>query len=61
MEEAESSGKKAEEVIASVWELFMHSRDHTEAWERPPQGVVHQSWSEGKDNLLCDGRQRFGH
>ena len=33
MEEAESSGEKAEkeEVIASVWELLMHSRDHREA------------------------------
>ena len=24
-------GKKAEEVIASVWELLIHSRDHREA------------------------------
>ena len=33
MEEAESSGEKTEkeEVIASVWELLMHSRDHREA------------------------------
>ena len=33
VEEAESSGEKAEkeEVIASVWELLMHSRDHREA------------------------------
>ena len=32
-EEAESSGTKVkeEEVIASVWELLMHSRDHREA------------------------------
>ena len=33
MEEAESSGEKEdkEEVIASVWELLMHSKDHREA------------------------------
>ena len=31
MEEDESSGKKAEEIISSVWELLMHSRDHREA------------------------------
>ena len=33
MEEAKSSGEKAEkeEIIASVWELLMHSRDHKEA------------------------------
>ena len=31
MEEAESSGEKVEEVIASVWELLMHFRDHREA------------------------------
>ena len=31
VEEAESLGEKAEEVISSVWELLMHSRDHREA------------------------------
>ena len=33
MEEAESSGEKAEkeEVVASIWKLLMHSRDHREA------------------------------
>lgn len=32
-EEAETSREKAqkEEIIASVWELLMHSRDHSEA------------------------------
>ena len=31
--EAKSSGEKVEkeEIIASVWELLMHSRDHREA------------------------------
>ena len=31
VEEAESASEKGEEVIASVWELLMHSRDHREA------------------------------
>ena len=33
VEEAESSGEKTkeEEIIASIWELLMHSRDHREA------------------------------
>ena len=33
MEEAESSGEKVEKekIIASVWELLIHSRDHREA------------------------------
>ena len=33
VEEAKSSGEKAEkeEIITSVWELLMHSRDHREA------------------------------
>ena len=33
MEEAKSSGEKAEkeEIISSVWELLMHSRDHRDA------------------------------
>ena len=33
VKEAKISGEKAEkeEIIASIWELLMHSRDHREA------------------------------
>ena len=31
MEEAKNLGEKVEEVISSVWELLMHSRDYREA------------------------------
>ena len=37
VEEAKSSGEKAEkeEVVASIWKLLMHSRDHREALVLP--------------------------